>query len=79
LIEIRLAHARQKLRVLCDVKRRFAGEHEGIAVALLPDDQRLDQFARCPPVADEIVVNEVDRVHAAVFANRIEFAGELRG
>ena len=59
--EERLAHPGQDFRALGDVERRLAGEAQHIAGLLLPFDQMRQQVERGLAVADEIVIDEIDR------------------
>ncbi len=66
--KIGLAHLLQDFGPLGDVQRRLAGEPHHVAGPLLPFDQMRQQVQRRLAVADEIVVDEIDRAGHAAFA-----------
>ena len=59
--EVRLLHQLENVGLLGDVERRLAGEHHRIVVALLPLDEMRQHLLGGLAVADEIVVDEVER------------------
>ena len=76
-VETRLAHHRENVRALRDIERRLAGELDRIAAPLLPGDQMRQQLARRFLVADEIVVDEIDRAGDPGVEHRVEFGEDL--
>ena len=75
--EERLAHLLQNFGPLGDVQRRLAGEPHHVAGPLLPFDQMRQQVQRRLAVADEIVVDEINRASDAAFAQFVEFGDDL--
>ena len=75
--EERLAHLLEDLGPLGDVERRLAGEPHDVAGSLLPLDQMRQQIERRLAVADEIVVDEIDRAGHSAFAQLVEFGDDL--
>ena len=72
-----LPHQGQDALVLRDVEGRLAREAEGIAVPRLPRDEVREQLERGLLVADEVVVDEVDRLRAAR-AEAVQLGEHLR-
>ncbi len=75
--EVGVAHLREDFRTLGDVERRLAGELQGEAVALLPFDQVRQQLEHGTAVADEIVVDEIDRAQQPACQQLVELGGDL--
>ena len=76
-VETRLAHHREDVRALRDVERRLARELDRIAAPFLPLDQIGQQLARGLLVADEIVVDEIDRAGDPGIEHRVELGEDL--
>ena len=75
--EVRLAHQREDFRPLGDVQRRLARQADAKAVPLLPFDEMRQQLERRLAVADEIVVDEIDRAGDAALDQLVEFGDHL--
>src|SRR4029077_15980671 len=71
------AHPGQNFRALGDIERRLAGEAQDITHLLLPSHQVRQQFERGLAIADEIVVDEIDRTADATCEQLVEFGGDL--
>src|SRR6185437_2221082 len=75
--EIGLAHPRQDFRTLGDVQRGLAGKAQDETRLLLPLDQMWQQVECRLAVADEIIVDEIDRAADAAFEQLVELGGDL--
>src|SRR5262249_25536417 len=59
--EICLAHQRQNIRAFRNIKGCFAAQLHRVATELLPGHEMWQQLARRLLVADEIVIDKIDR------------------
>src|SRR4029077_2045021 len=59
--EVRFAHHRQNFRRFGDIEGRLTTQLHRVPAPLLPGDKMGQEFARRLFVADEIVVDEIDR------------------
>src|SRR5205085_11813962 len=75
--EIGLAHHRQNLRRFGDVEGGLAAQLHGIAASFLPGDEMWQEFPRRLLVADEIVVDKIDRGLDPGGEQRVEFGKDL--
>jgi hypothetical protein len=75
--EIGVPHQLQDFRPLGDVQCRLAGKPHLETGALLPCDQMRQQVERCLAIADEVVVDEIDRSGQAAFEQLVELGDQL--
>lgn len=62
---------------LGDVERRLAGQPHDVAGLFLPLDEVRQQIERRLSVADEIVIDEIDRARHPAFQQLVEFGDDL--
>ena len=72
-----LTHLLENFGALGDVERRLTGQANHVAGSFLPLDQMRQQVDRRLPVADEIVVDEIDGVGHSAFAQPVELGDDL--
>jgi hypothetical protein len=72
-----LTHFLEDLGPLGDVERRLAGQPHDITGLFLPLDQMRQQIERRLAVADEIVIDEIDRTRDSACEQFVEFGGDL--
>ena len=75
-VEGGLAHQGQDVGRAGDVERRLAGEVQRVAVPLLPGDEVRQQLLDGLPVADDVVVDEIDRPVDAELEQLVELGAD---
>src|SRR6202043_1998062 len=72
-----LAHLLENFGPLGNVERRLAGEAYHVTGFFLPLNQVRQQIDRRLPVADEIVIDKIDRVRHAALAQPVKLGDDL--